>query len=311
MRRSLSNYFYVKEHGVMSLRSLLMAVAVVHDERKRFLLCFNQRWQGHVFPMKRAERSRDLGRIAVEALEDCLGQPLPSASVEPMEHLFLYGYSHGVDEDTLYDYHIFEVRPGADLNPRDFGDQTKFLAYDELVDSPGVTWPTKDIARALVKHQEVALAVISREAKSAEGELETQLLMVRKASYHGYFFPVMRLKAEFTPERVAVSAVHADTGYAGPIEASWSGNVDHKQYSPRYDRKRRFRFHICKIALPGVDLSVQGNALEAALETMAEEKRDPEYWGWFGTAQLEDPNTMSPTVEAVRSAVIQTTEVGS
>lgn len=292
----------------MSLRNLSVVVAVVHDEQKRFLVCFNERWHGYVFPMKKARPGMDLALLAVEALQSGLGWTLRDASATPLEYVGLYGYSHGVDEDTYYDYHVFEVDPGLDLSRVNFGDMAVFLAYDELVQLPGVTWPAKDIARSLVEDQDVILAVISREVKSKGGGSENEFLMIRKTRYHGFFFPVIRWKTEADWEQMAVAAVQSDTGYTGQIEATWRRDVEHQQYSPRYERNRRFAFHVCKIELPDVDLQVPGNPLEAALEAVVPDNGDPEYWGWFTEEQLRNPKNMSPTVEAVRLTVIQCAE---
>ncbi len=293
----------------MALRHPTVVVAGVHDDQKRFLVCFNERWRGYAFPMRKPRRGEMLADVARQAFADHFRRPLPGdAEVKPLEFVGAYGRSLGVEQETYFDYHVFEVKPHLDLPEGSLASWSGFLAYDDLMQAEKVTWSTQQIARALVEFQEVVLAVISRQVESKDGGLETEFLMTRKASYQGYFFPVVRLKSNAKPEQVAMDAVEADTGYSGRIETTQHQEVEHEQHSPRYDRRRRFRFHVCKVELPGVDLPVSRNPLEDALLAVAAEVGDAEYWGWFNEEQLKDPKIMSPTVETVRLAAIATAE---
>ena len=125
--------------------------------------------------------------------------------------------------------------------------------------------------------------------------------MVWNSSYGGYFFPVARLKTEAKPAIMAVEAVRADTGFFGPIESTLVGEVGDVHFSSRFNQNRCYLFHLCNIALPGVDLSKPNNRLERALA------RKGQNWRWFSESQFANPgpNQLSPTVDTVRLSVLE------
>src|SRR5205823_5344840 len=115
---------------------------------------------------------------AVRALAESVGQPLPQATAKPLEHVGVFGYSGRTGEETLYNYQVFEVDPGLSLPAGAHGSRRGFLSYLDLLAADLVTWSTKEIARALIEHQQVALAVIAR-----RGSAGNEFLMVWKPSY--------------------------------------------------------------------------------------------------------------------------------
>ena len=139
--------------------------------------------------------------------------------------------------------------------------------------------------------QHVALAVVTR--WSGEGR---EFLMVRNANYNGYFFPASRIKEDTTPEKEAVACLRRDTGLFGPIRITAVRQTEPVvQFSPRFERRRRFVFWVCRAELP-----------EAKLE--ASLPRSGLLWHWFAEDQLRDDpaaNDLSPTVPAVRDAVFE------
>jgi hypothetical protein len=299
----------LQEEIDMPLRNPSVVVAVVHDAQKRFFVCFNESWHQYAFPMKQRAPGQDWAAVAKRAFEKHAQRALPAnAEIEPLEFVGAYPGSGRPGKQTYYDYHVFEVKPRLALPAGSFAGRCGFLAYDELREAELVSWSTRDIASALVEFQETAVAVICREVKPKAGRTEREYLMVRKAAYHGYFFPVVRLKTQAKPEQAVISAVRSDAGYQGEIEATRHGEVEHEHFSPRYNRPRHFRFHICRVHLPGLELNVSPNPLETALQALARAEGDAQYWGWFPEEHLKNPKIMSPTVEATRLAVIQASE---
>jgi hypothetical protein len=279
------------------MRQQAVITAVVYDSSKGFLVGFNEKWRGYAFPMQKSHPTDVKPEsAAVRALAEMIGQTLPSARAKPLEFVGLFGYSERTGEETLYRYNVFEVDPGQSLPAGALGSRLGFLSYPDLIAADLVTWSTKEVARALMEHQQVALAVIAR--RGAAGK---EFLMVWNSSYGGYFFPVARVKSEAKPAIVAMEAVRADTGFFGPIEAARVQEVGDVHFSSRFNQKRCYLFHVCNAALPGVDLSKLNNRLERALA-----KRDQK-WSWFGESQLGNPgpNQLSPTVDAVRLSVLE------
>jgi hypothetical protein len=283
------------------LRRVQAVAAVINDTARRFFVCFNARWQQYAFPMTKRKPNQALDQTAVQAFRDHVPPRLLAANAQPtatpLEYIGAFGPSWGVDQDTYYTYDVFEVDPGQQLPAGEFADWCGFLTYDRLVQSPVVTWSTKAIAAGLMDNQEVTLGIISRGPTSLR-----QFLLVQKAPYNGYFFPVARVKTDAKPDQVAVEAVLSDTGYFGPVLASGDTETQVSQYSPRYNRPRTFRFHFRKIELPGVELNRANNPLEQALNASGVA------WTWLTESQLAAPPpgiTLSPTVASVRQYVIQ------
>jgi hypothetical protein len=281
------------------MRKQAVMVALVYDESKGFLISFNSKWRAYAFPMRKP-RSVDFKPegVAIRALAECLGQRTLSAEARPLEYLELEGPSLRTGRETCYFYQVFEVDPGLDLPVGRLGSRTGFLPYEALLESDLVTWSTKELARALMEEQHVALAVITREGASGR-----EYLMLRNANYRGYFFPASRLKTDTTPKKAAVAAIRGDTGYDSPItiHEESAQTVADEHFSRRFNRERKYLFHVMKATLGDFDLTKRKNPLEVALS------RTGRPWRWFTEKQLEDPQAhdLSPTVTAVLKAVIQ------
>ncbi len=136
----------------------------------------------------------------------------------------------------------------------------------------------------------------SQEASSCHGESSRQdrnrYLLIENSNYGGLFFPTQRVKAETKPDQVAVAAVRADFGYRGPVTSSIKGEVEDVHFSHRFHRDRRYRFHICDVQLPEIDLHQPGNALEKALQKRGEQ------FAWVPASKLSDKTIQfSPTMD--------------
>ncbi|MBI3467533.1 MAG: hypothetical protein HY000_31370, partial [Planctomycetes bacterium] len=140
------------------------------------------------------------------------------------------------------------------------------------------------------ENQQVALVMITRQGRSG-----LEFLLIWNDNYGGYFFPVARVKRDCKPDVVAVEAIRADTGYF-----ALKGEVGDVHFSNRFNRERRYLFHLCQANFLGLDLARPGNALEARLA------RRGILWNWFSEEQLADPvaNSLSPTMDAVRLSVL-------
>jgi hypothetical protein len=277
-------------------------VAIVHDPDRGFLLGFNEEWGAYAFPMrKRRPTDPDDGFTAREALRDALGLPLPRAEARPLEYLEHRGHSWRTGRAALYRYQAFEVDPNEQLPAGGFGRRHGFLSPEDLVTADLVTWSTKAIVKELMENQEVALAVVFR-----RGAAGREFLMVRSATYRGYFFPASRLKTNDPPVWEAVEALRRESGYFAPLRCGTPEVVPDVHSSPRFNRPRRFAFHVVPVRLPVVDLAASPNPLEENL------RRTGVLWRWAEEAELADParNGLSPTVAAVREAVLRVCQEG-
>ena len=118
-------------------------------------------------------------------------------------------------------------------------------------------------------------------------------------NYDGYFFPTQRVKSEVKPEQVAVATIRDNLDYRGPASAVWKGEVPDVHFSSRFQRDRRFRFHVCEVLLPEVDLHQPCGLLEQALT------RRGRHFLWVPASRLSDPSIpLSPTMPAVRPTVL-------
>ena len=91
-------------------------VAVVQGDQQTFFLCFNKRWRGYAFPIRKPRRGEMLADVAREAFADDYLQQLPAgADGKPLEFVAAYGVSQNVGEESYYDCHVFEVEPGPGL----------------------------------------------------------------------------------------------------------------------------------------------------------------------------------------------------
>ena len=169
-----------------------------------------------------------------------------------------------------------------------------FLSYAELTSRTDLTWSSTHIVREFVGDQEAVLAVVSR-----AGEKETEFLLVWNNNYSGYFFPTQRVKTEVKPEQVAVATIRGDLGYGGPATAVGRGEVPDIHFSNRFLRDRRFRFNVCEVQLPEVDLHQPRSLLEQALADGGKQ------FLWLPGSRLNDPTIQfSPTMPAVRLSVL-------
>jgi hypothetical protein len=108
----------------------------------------------------------------------------------------------------------------------------------------------------------------------------------------------MRIKQELKPEATSRTVVRADLGYRGEVNIRSCGEVPDVHYSKRFGRERAFRFHVCQVAFPDIDMSQAGNLLERGLQARCQQ------WHWLTAVQLRQPPvTVSPTLEAVRATV--------
>jgi ADP-ribose pyrophosphatase YjhB (NUDIX family) len=279
------------------MRERNVVVAIVRDGAGRFLLTYNNHWDGFSFPMTvLADGTNPTGERARAALARDLRAPHPHATADQFATVRLVGPSGSTGEDTLYHFTLFEVTPNEvlDLSAVPVWNESRrpvFATRDELLARRDLTWTVPALVREFVDSQDVALAVVTR-----PGDDGPEFLLVNNERFGGYFFPVRRVRAEGTATPTAVGAVRADTGYTGPALAEYRGEVSAVQHSPRFDRARNYRFHVCGVALPDIDLHRPGGPLERALGGRA--------YRWLTASQLRASQVpLSPTVELVRAAV--------
>jgi hypothetical protein len=293
------------------LRHKTVAVAVLYDPVYGFLLWNNKRWGGYAFPMKHMEDGDDPVQTALQAVCDRdFPLDLSDASAGALEEAGWFGFSEGVKEDTYYDYHVAEVSPGQTLAPADLDPDLRFFTYDQLQAAANVTESTRAIATSLVDNQEVVVAVISRER---DGQLE--FLLVHKSD-RGYFFPTIRRKTHGPLEDLAIQAVRFDTSYEGRVQASYCSEGPHQRPGTRYGASnRRYRFYLCQVTFPDVDLCQTGNALEQSLDALEAVKvtanqpfGERDYWSWFTTDEMKQRPDLSPDVAAVLQVAIACAE---
>jgi hypothetical protein len=281
------------------MREKRVIVAIVQDTRGWFLVHFNPKWEGYAFPMKDLEDGADiLGSVAIQAVEEDLGCRLPKARAKELEYLGRIGPSGGTGDDTQYEYWLYAVDPGQPLSltkvPPGMKNPPMFLDYSQLTTRTDLTWSSTNIVREFVENQEVVLAIVPR-----PGDKETEFLLVWNNNYGGYFFPTQRVKTEVKPEKVAVATVRGDLGYRGPATAVWRGEVPDIHFSSRFVRDRNFRFHVCEVRLPEIDLHQPRNPLERALA-----RRNRKFL-WVPGSRLNDPSIQfSPTMATMRQTVL-------
>jgi 8-oxo-dGTP pyrophosphatase MutT (NUDIX family) len=279
------------------MREKKVGAAVVMNDLGQFLLTWNSRWNCYAFPMKDVEPDQDvLPPTAIRALEDDLGRRLPHARAEALGYVGKFGYSGSTAEDTLYEHWAYDVSPGEVLTlPTGGGQLPRWVSYDDLAAGPDVGWSTKEVARAFVEDQEVALAVATRLTAT-----ETEYLLTWNDNYGGLFFPAMRIKQELKPEATARAVVRSDLGYRGGVVVRCLGEVPEAHYSTRFGRERAYRFHVCLVSLPDLDLNQPLSLLERRMRARGLQ------WRWLTASQLLNPtDPSSPTLEAVRATVVQ------
>ncbi len=295
----------------LQLRHKTVAVAVIHDPESGFLLWNNKRWNGYAFPMRHLEAGDDPAEAALQAIEDRdFPTSLPGASARPLECTGAFGYSQGAREETYYDYHVVQIHPREPLLPDSLHPDLRFFTYPDLQASSCVTWSTRVIATSLVEYQEVVVGLICRSTSAG-----AEFLLVYKPG-HGYFFPAVRRKTHSSLEEMAGHAVFLDAAYAGDTGAKYLREVLDVHPSNRFGlNRRRYRFYLCLMDFPGLDLTQSGNALEQSLTALQSAKGDQGrksgargYWNWFTPDELRDQAEMSPQVAVLLNAVAEAGE---
>lgn len=278
------------------MRERNVVVAIVRDEAGRFLLAYNRHWDGFSFPMTVLDGDNPTGELARAALARDLRASHLHATAGQLTNVHIVGESARTGEQTLYHFTLFEVRPAVALDLAAVpvftdGHRPVFVGYDDLLLRNDLTWTVPALVREFVGSQDVALAVVTR-----PGPDGPEYLLVHNERFGGYFFPARRVRADARAVPTAVGAVRSDTGYTGPALAEYHSEVPAVQHSPRFDRERNYRFHVCGVALPDIDLHRPGGPLERALGGRA--------YRWLTASQLRASQVpLSPTVELVRAAV--------
>lgn len=280
------------------MREQNVVVAVVQAGPGRFLIVFNRRWGGFSFPMTvLPDGENPTGPLAVQALARDLRCSLPNATASQFARVRLVGPSQRTGEDTLYQFFLFTVDPGQPLDlsavPVWSERQRPTIApAADLLTRTDVTWTVPALVREFVENQEAALAVVTR-----AGDDGPEFLLVHNDRFDGYFFPVRRVRSDAAAGPTAVGAVRTDTGYTGDAVPEYLGEALAVQHSPRFGVDRQYRFHVCAVTLPDVDLHRPGGPLEQALRG-----RD---FVWLSAAQLSRPPVvLSPTMAHVRATVV-------
>jgi hypothetical protein len=296
------------------IRHVTVAVGVMFDPDRGFYLCRNNNWHGdYAFVMKKCPPGEDAAEMALTALGDDSPEPFPDATASPAAVVGAFGKSARSGQETYYEYHVYELAPGDRREGVGDDQLAKFFPYEDLQESPQVTWSTKAIAKALVEFQEVCVGVISRPTASGP-----EFLLTYHPSY-GYFFPSARRKTDAPAEEMAVQAVRWETGYTGELSATLCWEESDIHTSGRYGvRNREYRYHVCRIDVCGVNLAASGNPLESSIVGLAgamahgHRHLGPRgYWSWFTESELRNGTGISPTVRSVLLAAIRCAERGN
>ncbi len=274
-----------------------VVVAVVFDPAQGFFVSFNEKWSGYAFPMRKRREGEPGDVTALSALRDAVGLALPRATASPLEYLEYRRNSSRTGRDTWYFYQAYEVSPGEPLPAGDLAARRGFLSYEQLLAPERiVTWSTRALAHELMEHQQVAVAVISR-----QGSAGREYLMVRNERQGGYFFPASRRKTDEQPTSEALEAVRRDTGYQGPLAGSAARTGEDRRFSQRFGRERRFVYHVVPVTLPGIDLAASPGAVEQGLQRIGA------CWRWVSEAELASPaeHGLSPSVAAILPLLVR------
>ncbi|MDB5387951.1 MAG: hypothetical protein JWM11_3597 [Planctomycetaceae bacterium] len=286
------------------MRHKNVVVAIVQDASQKFLVVYNEKWHGYAFPMQDfAPDGMPTGRIAIEAVEKDLGCQLPYAKAEELEFLGTFGHSVATDAETWYDYWVFSVDPCQTLDltksPTVVNNPPQFFTADELRNRTGLTWSTPRIAQELLDKQDAVVSVVTR-----PGKAETEYLVIENSNYGGYFFPVTRLKNELKPHQIAEKLVRTDLGYRAEVHAEWRAEVLDIHFSSRYQQDRLYRFQVCSVELPQIDLMQPYNPLELALSQRG--KRS----AWLTASELQEnvanhSVSLSSTMQSIAASVLR------
>lgn len=285
------------------MRQKSVVVAIVQDASQRFLITYNEKWNGYTFPMQDfdSEEGFPMGHLAIECVEEDLHCQLPHATAEELEFLGRFGMSKSTGEETWYDYWVFAVNLGEDVESLLAGisanNPPQLVAPQELLKRPGLTWNTTEIVEELLERQDAVLAVVTRPGKS-----ETEYLVIHNPNYGGYFFPVTRLKNEISADQIAEKIVRTDLGYRGEAKAEWCTEIEDLHFSSRYQQERRYLFQVCRVDLPQVDLMQPYSPLELAMCQRGKK------WAWLTADQILDSKNperhLSPTMAGIGRDVL-------
>jgi hypothetical protein len=284
-----------------------VSVGVIHDAKLGFLLIYNPNWDQYTFLMKKPKPGEDLSQVALVALAEDSPLRFPEAATHRLDQVGTHRKSESVQQDTTYDFHVFELEPGPVREGLVANPNAKFFKYPNLLDDASVSQTTKDVAQAIMERQVAAIAVVSRKKGNTR-----EYLLVDKPRY-GYVFPVVRRKQSEAAESLAVRAVHEDTSYDGPLRATWFQEVSDVHDSQRFGgSRRRFTFQVCSVDVTDIDLNVGGNPLEQALEEVQQKKVDAGkpirargYWDWFTEDEMRNDPEISPTMETVLTTALE------
>lgn len=275
----------------------LLAVAVAFDPDHGFFLSFNPRWKGYAFPMRKVAAEDDalMSAAALDALREAAELPLAGASAKPLTYLRVQGVSGRTGARTVYRMHVYEVDMPLPLSmevpTRGFACRRGFLRPEGFATADLLSWNTRAVVGELLDNQEVALAVICR-----RGPAGAEFLMLRYPNYGGYFPPASRIRTDVEARYEAQKALRQDTGYRARVTAGETVEARDEHFSPRYDCRRTFVFHLVQLALSDrIDLNDADNAFE---ERMAQAGV---LYRWVPASDLANPgvNGLSPTVKAI------------
>ena len=268
--------------------------AVIEDDRQRVLLTWNDEWQGYSFPLNQiVDGETPRAKDAIAAVNDDLQTDLINARGSNLEFIVCAGVSPTSGRLTNYNVWLFQINLAEDHKKfeqaiaklADSPHPPIWIHYSEIKTRSDVTWSAIEFVKDFVDRENVVLSIVSR-----AGKHDTEVLLVWNENYQGYFFPAQRIKSASGCELVAESTIKHDLGYAGELASRLFGEVEHRHYSPRYDLRRDFRYLLCEVRLPKVDLHFPHGVIEHFLN-----RREHRY-KWVPVGDL-----LQPSVEATIS----------
>ena len=294
--------------GRLNLKSVV--VGIIYDQERGFLLPYNKPWKHYAFVMKQVGDGKAAARVAVDALREDIRLRFPDAKATAVDRFGAPGKSERTGEESYYDYTVYAFDLGTVRAGAAKAGEARFYAYEDLLTDRDVSWSTKEIAKALVQRREVVAAVVARPGPSGP-----ECLLVNSRPQL-YFLPSTRRKSELPPEAVAAAAIHQDTGYQGPVTATWIGEQEIMQTSHRFGKhETQFRFHICRAVLPDCELTDEKGPFAAALRNLEQREREAEaellpsgYFKWCPVADLRYQPDISPTLQQLVAMVIKAAE---
>jgi 8-oxo-dGTP pyrophosphatase MutT (NUDIX family) len=258
--------------------------------------------------MKKYKPDIDLApAMALEAIRDDVGLAKDHAtlSAEPLDFIVRLARSNRTGEPTEYHYQSFGIDasilaseyPVFAAKPVDKRYPTLWLPYDELISNRHITWSTRQIARAIVDRQDVALGVITR-----LGRTETEYLLVWNDHYGGYFFPAQRITDDASPAFYIRQAIAKDIGYRGLVDIESINSIDVDQFSHRFQRERGFLFRIYSASpIEVLDFLAPDSQLTSNVPDIPRPVGKAPFI-WLTANQVESPLpgvVLSPTISSV------------